>query len=61
MTLPSTDTQQLSLIELSEPAVSDPRFRLSDHTRRLGLANVRRARLILAEAARRSEQDRRAA
>jgi len=52
---------QLSLIELSEPTVTDPRFRLSDHTRRLGLLNVARARMILAEAGRHADQEHRAA
>jgi len=51
MTTPSPQPGQLSLIELSDPPVIDPRFRLSDHTRRLGLLNVARARVILAEAA----------
>jgi hypothetical protein len=51
----SPQTGQLSLIELSEPVVVDPRFRLSDHTRRLGLLNIARARVILAEAAEQAE------
>jgi hypothetical protein len=56
MSTQSSESGQLSLIELPEPAVIDPRFRLSDHTRRLGLANVARARLILAEAARQAQR-----
>jgi hypothetical protein len=53
---PSPQNRQLSLIELPEPAVLDARFRLSDHTRRLGLVNVARARLILAQAAAAAER-----
>ena len=58
MELPELDPLQ---VDLPEPGVSDPRFRLSEHTRRLGLANVARARAILAESHRRAEASHRAA